>query len=88
MIRKLITFIESNIETVEKEIEYTAIQYEPNRAKWGDIFHTDCDHYPITEYDQEDKQNHHYNIGRLATLYEILIEIKLDIHKLKEENEL
>ncbi|MFA5067964.1 MAG: hypothetical protein WC466_08050 [Candidatus Izemoplasmatales bacterium] len=86
MIENVIKYINSEIAVVEKNIELRALQYEPAKESWGDIYSSDFDEYPIFKFCQEDLNNHIYYIGRYKTLCELKLQISIEISLLHEKN--
>lgn len=59
-----------------KEVEKSIITRARKNAQCfiiEDLFNIDGKYHPVNEYDQEDRENHFYDLGKLNTLKELLV---------------
>jgi hypothetical protein len=77
MIEILKNYLETEIKVVKTIIEDRSKDYSFEVVE-EDLYDIDMDKYPVNQYDQNDSENHNYDMGRLKTLEEILKKIADD----------
>jgi len=59
-----------------KEVQQSIITRARKNAQCfiiEDLFNIDGKYHPVNEYNQEDRKNHFYDLGKLNTLKELLV---------------